>query len=204
MSDSQQSRIAAFVSARICHDLINPLGAIGNGIELLGLTSAAGTEELELLQQSVQSAQARLQFLRIAFGSSTDDRAHVDAAHLSAMITRFTLGQRHQIIWKIEDETRRSDAQLICLMVLCAIDAMPLGGKISIAPLSNGYEIKAETQRTELNPVSWEAVQKRIPPQDITARTIQFQVLVNYLIETEKAAHVAESGDGFELRVTSL
>ncbi len=203
MDEPQHGEIAALVSARICHDLINPLSAIGNGIELLGLTSAEGSAELELLQRSVQSAQARLQFLRIAFGSAKDDTATVDATYLSDLIARLTKGQRHQIFWKIKTETRRSDAQLICLMLLCAMAAMPLGGRLCITHLPDSFAIKAETNRVDLDPQFWQAILQRIAPQEINARTIQFPFLINFLIETGKRADVAESEDGFEFRVTS-
>lgn len=60
--------IAALVSARICHDLISPIGAIGNGVELLMLDKAAASPEMDLISESVTQASARIRFFRLAYG----------------------------------------------------------------------------------------------------------------------------------------
>lgn len=65
--------INALIGSRICHDLINPLGAIGNGIELLSLSGMAASPEMTLVQDSVNNATARVKFLRLAFGDATPD-----------------------------------------------------------------------------------------------------------------------------------
>jgi histidine phosphotransferase ChpT len=62
--------LAALVGARICHDLISPIGAIGNGMELLALSGVPPSPELELIEDSLRNAMARVQFFRIAFGAA--------------------------------------------------------------------------------------------------------------------------------------
>ena len=66
--------ISALVSSRICHDLVSPLGAIGNGVELLGMSGAPEGPELQLINESVENANARLRFFRIAFGAASADQ----------------------------------------------------------------------------------------------------------------------------------
>ena len=61
-----QPDLAALVGSRICHDLISPIGAIGNGVELLALTDGDTGAEMELISESVQNASARIRYLRIA------------------------------------------------------------------------------------------------------------------------------------------
>ena len=65
--------LLSLLGSRICHDLVNPLGAIGNGVELLQMTGARGPE-LELVEGAVAAAQARLRFFRIAFGAAAPDQ----------------------------------------------------------------------------------------------------------------------------------
>ena len=60
--------LAALVSARLCHDLISPMGAIGNGLELMQLSGTPGAAELELVNESLANALAKVRFYRIAFG----------------------------------------------------------------------------------------------------------------------------------------
>ena len=57
--------IAALVGSRICHDLISPIGAIGNGVELIGLTENTSSPELALISESVDNANARIRFFRV-------------------------------------------------------------------------------------------------------------------------------------------
>ena len=58
--------LAALIGSRICHDLISPIGAINNGLELLGMTGSSEGPELQLITDSVGSATARIRFFRIA------------------------------------------------------------------------------------------------------------------------------------------
>ena len=70
---SRRADLTSLVGTRICHDLVNPLGAISNGVELMGLAGSARSPELDLIEESVQSASARIRFFRLAYGSGDDD-----------------------------------------------------------------------------------------------------------------------------------
>lgn len=63
--------LAALIGSRICHDLISPIGAINNGLELLGMTAPTEGPEFELISQSVGNASARIRFFRIAYGAAS-------------------------------------------------------------------------------------------------------------------------------------
>lgn len=56
--------LAALIGSRICHDLISPIGAINNGLELLGMSDTPEGPELELISESVGNASARIRFFR--------------------------------------------------------------------------------------------------------------------------------------------
>lgn len=60
--------LSALIGSRICHDLISPISAIGNGVELMELSGIERTPEIDLIAQSVENANARIRFFRIAFG----------------------------------------------------------------------------------------------------------------------------------------
>ena len=66
--------INALIGSRICHDLINPLGAISNGIELLEMAGVAQGPEMSLVSDSVENATAKLKMLRLAFGAASPDQ----------------------------------------------------------------------------------------------------------------------------------
>ena len=67
MNDTQLNDL---IGSRICHDLISPLGAISNGIELLTMSGAAGSPEMTLIGESIENANARIRFFRVAFGAA--------------------------------------------------------------------------------------------------------------------------------------
>ena len=69
------ANLAALVGSRICHDLISPIGAINNGLELLGMSGDMSGPELELISDSVANANARIRFFRIAFGAAANSRS---------------------------------------------------------------------------------------------------------------------------------
>ena len=64
--------LAALISSRICHDLISPIGAINNGLELLRMSVQRDGPEMDLIAQSVQNASARIRFFRVAYGAASD------------------------------------------------------------------------------------------------------------------------------------
>ena len=66
--------LAALIASRICHDLISPLGAIGNGVELLAMEPGGTRPEMALISESVANANARIRFFRICFGQASSDQ----------------------------------------------------------------------------------------------------------------------------------
>ena len=64
--------LAALIGSRICHDLISPIGAISNGLELLDLAGGVQGPEMDLIADSVGNAGARIRFFRIAYGAAGD------------------------------------------------------------------------------------------------------------------------------------
>jgi histidine phosphotransferase ChpT len=71
---SDQPDLAALIGSRICHDLISPIGAIGNGVELLLMEASGKGPELSLISESVAAANARIRFFRVAFGAAGGPR----------------------------------------------------------------------------------------------------------------------------------
>ena len=71
MGDSDVN-LAELIGSRICHDLISPIGAITNGLELLDMVGGTQGPEMDLISGSVGSAGARIRFFRVAFGSASD------------------------------------------------------------------------------------------------------------------------------------
>ena len=90
---TEKPDITALVTARICHDLASPIGAIGNGVELVKLRGNSLGEEVELVKASVKAIVAKLKLFRIAFGQFHAGEM-LNAAEISAVQTAWNITGR--------------------------------------------------------------------------------------------------------------
>jgi histidine phosphotransferase ChpT len=91
--------LAALLGSRICHDLINPLGAIGNGVELLRMTQAS-SPELELISDSVAHAQARIRMFRLAFGAVREEQ-RISGREIGSILEGLGKGGKLRFSWSL-------------------------------------------------------------------------------------------------------
>lgn len=134
-SEPSDLELAALISSKICHDVINPVGAISNGLELLaeeddedGRTSA-----LDHIKTSTDAAAARLMFARFAFGASGSIGSMIDLT-TAAEISRGFIGQgKHKLVWKVEPgHVPKDRVKLLLNLVALGIAALPRGGDIAV------------------------------------------------------------------------
>ncbi|MFT3687518.1 histidine phosphotransferase family protein [Paenirhodobacter sp.] len=164
--------LVALVGSRLCHDLISPLGAIGNGVELLTMTTGTPSPELQLIAESVAAANSRIKFFRLAFGRSGEQR--IGKPEIATLMTQFSQGNRLRIDWRAEGDFARQMVKLACLAVLCLEPAMPRGGEITIdsdAPDGSGtWMIRGTTLRVKEDPSLWanlDGMQSEVSPAQV-------------------------------------
>ena len=151
--------LASLLCSRLCHDLMSPVGALNNGIELLADEQDPDMRErcLELLSESARTTANKLKFFRLAFGAaggfgeaiaSSDSRTAIEG--LLGPDSKTELG------WMVEDEKLPKDATKVLLnLALVAVDSLVRGGRIDIGTESgDGVEIaiRAEGPRIALDP----------------------------------------------------
>lgn len=124
--------LAALIGSRICHDLISPIGAIGNGVELLMMESSSGSAEMDLISESVSSANARIRFFRIAFGAASEGQ-RIGRAEVVSTLSDMTRGGRLGIDWQGPVDMSRAEVKVVFLLIQCLETAMPFGGRITVA-----------------------------------------------------------------------
>ncbi|WP_461469153.1 histidine phosphotransferase family protein [Pararhodobacter sp.] len=161
--------LAALIGSRLCHDLANPLGAIGNGVELLQMTQPPAPE-LELLAEAVKGAQARLQLFRLAFGAARDDQT-VSPQQIDAALTG--LEGRLSLRSDITGALPRPRARRLMLAVLCAETALAWGGTITVTETG----VLAEAPRLRLDDGVWQALAAGAPPRDVVSAQVHFVLL---------------------------
>lgn len=140
---------AALVSSRICHDVISPVGAIANGLEILAEESDETMREhaFELVRKSAAQASAKLQFARLAFGAAGAAGAAIDLNDAQAVAHGIIDGDKHSLTWSGPAATMAKDkVKLLLNMVTIALTTLPRGGEIDVQ-ISGEAELPTFTVR---------------------------------------------------------
>lgn len=166
--------LVALVGSRLCHDLISPLGAIGNGVELLAMSGAGMSPELQLIAQSVGSASARLKFFRVAFGQAASAQ-RLGKPEIAALLEDLARGGRLRIEWLAEGDHARGQIKLCFLAVLCLETALPWGGTLRIRGADGLWHLEAEAQKTRADPALWGLLDG--PGAEVSPAQVQFALL---------------------------
>jgi histidine phosphotransferase ChpT len=146
--------LAALIGSRICHDLISPIGAIGNGVELLMMSPEAQGPELALIAESVASANARIRFFRIAFGPSAADQ-RIGRPEVTSVLADLTRGSRLAIDWDGPADLPRPEVKLAFLLLMCLETALPYGGEITVSATGLAWSMTARAAKTKVDPDLW-------------------------------------------------
>ena len=188
------SNLNALIGSRICHDLINPLGAIGNGIELLGLSGVADSPEMALVSESVQNAAAKVRFLRLAFGDATACQV-VQRSEILSILQEISNGGRLNYSWAVENDPPRLDVRTALLSVMCVETALPLGGDIQITCDQNNWTIEAKHDRLNLDPTLWAPLSKGDHAPTLTPAQVHFGLLPQMAAEAERSLTLSHGSD---------
>ena len=152
---------ASLLCSRLCHDLLSPVGALNNGIELLSDEHDPEMRArcLELLGESARASANKLKFFRLAFGAAGGFGDEVDTREARVAIEGLFGGDgRIQVGWMVDEPTMGKAALKVLLnLVLLAGDALVRGGRLDIGAETQDGEIelavRAEGQRILLDPV---------------------------------------------------
>jgi len=154
--------LAALVASRVCHDVISPVGAIVNGLELMEDGADAATTELalDLIRKSAKTASARLQFCRIAFGAAGSAGSAIDTRDAQQVATNFLNDDRTTVDWHIPPAfLPKNRVKLLLNLLLLAAGAIPRGGTIKVEMAGEGDTAGFEIRVTGLN--------ARVPPHAV-------------------------------------
>lgn len=125
--------LAALLCSRVCHDIISPVGAINNGLELLD-EGGADEDAMDLIRSSAHNASVRLKFARLAFGASGSVGASIDTGEAEKAVQDFSSADnKTEVQW---NGTRaiiaKNKVKLLLNLFLVAYGAIPRGGSISV------------------------------------------------------------------------
>ena len=191
--------LAALIGSRICHDLVSPVGAITNGVELLGMTAnGAFGPELDLIAESAVNATARLQFFRVAFGTAGTEP--LASENLRTLMSDFFGEARLQIKWHATGDHARSDIQLVLLAIMCCETALPFGGQITVDFKDPLWSVTCTSDSLRLEDTLWSHLRHGNAPTDLPAAQVQFALLPLHLERQARALDMALAGDSLTIR----
>lgn len=169
---------AALLVSRVCHDLVGPLGAVVNGMEVLEdeRDPAMRADAIKLVTMSADQALARIQFMRIAFGAAGSAGAELDLGEIGRLVTGLLEGGKVQLAWNVPRLYWGKDwAKLLMNATLLAADCLPRGGVVTVetGPETDtpSFRIRAEGPNARVTEDVDRAIKGEAP--NVDARHVQ-------------------------------
>ena len=135
----QDLELIALLCSKLCHDLVGPVSALGNGVEILDEEDdpEMRKQALELLSHSAELAANRLKFLRLAFGAAGGEGVPISLAEARMTARDFISEGRGELDWPLPDDGSgpaldKTSVKLLLNLILVANDAIPRGGQVRV------------------------------------------------------------------------
>lgn len=133
--DLSATDLAALLCSRVCHDIISPVGAISNGLEVLDEDGGEDMREfaMDLIQKSARQASAKLQFARLAYGAAGSAGAEIDLGDAHKVTEAYFQGEKPDLVWKLErNYMHKTRVKLLLNLCLISLGAIPRGGTVTV------------------------------------------------------------------------
>ena len=203
---------ASLLCSRLCHDLLSPVGALNNGIELLADEHDPEMRArcLDLLSESARASANKLKFFRLAFGAAGCFADEVDTREARVAIEGLFGGEgRIQLGWMVDEPTMSKSALKVLLnLVLIAGDALVRGGRLDVGAEKHGeglnIVVRAEGPRIVLDPELKRILAGEISEESIAPRGAAAWLIHCLVTDGGGEVQVMDGEDGMLLFGASL
>ena len=171
--------LAALLASRVCHDIISPVGALANGLEVMEEDQSEDMREfaMDLIRKSAKSASAKLKFSRLAFGASGSAGASIDTGEAETVLAGLMEGEKPEMSWTgSRSLVPKNRVKLLLNLVLIALGAIPRGGSLAVTIHGEGDDATFD--------VRCEGTKARVPSE--------FVDMLNGRVEEEISAHIVQ------------
>jgi len=172
--------LAALLCSRVCHDLISPVGAIVNGLEVLAEENDEETKTfaLDLIKKSAGTASAKLQFCRLAFGAAGSAGAQIDLGDAENITRGFFEDDKTKVAWNLPRALlAKNRVKLLLNLLLIAGQTIPRGGRLTVDPIgvgeSMGFKVSAAGVNAKVAPAVAALLSGETGEQPLDAHRIQ-------------------------------
>ncbi len=200
--------LAALLCSRLCHDIISPVGALNNGIELLD-EGGADEDAMQLIRTSARNASARLQFCRIAFGAAGSAGMVIDTGDAEKVAIAFMKNEKADFSWSGERALLpKNKVKLLLNLMIVANAAIPRGGKVAVKiedPDTNlRISIRASGPMLRVPPKFLELHSEGKSSEPIDAHSIQAYYTLLMASESKMAISTTANAEDIEFAATSI
>ncbi|MBX7514557.1 histidine phosphotransferase [Qipengyuania sp. GH38] len=179
MTDSNPTDLAAMLCSRLCHDMLSPVGALSNGLELLAMETDPEMRKsvMELLEQSATISTNKLKFFRLAFGAAGGFGDRVDVAEPRSLIEALAGdNDKIRINWAIETANlSKPSVKVLLNFAQIAIDALVRGGTLDVgAEVRDGnceIVVRATGPKIAFDETIGKAIEGSLPSSELSSRT---------------------------------
>lgn len=197
MSHPSTENLTALLGSRICHDLISPIGAVSNGLELLSLSGVPDSPELALVADSAANASARISLFRLAFGMASVDQI-TRRDEICDIWPKAMAGRRLDLNWHAPSSLPRPVAQAVVLGLLCLDKALPQGGALAVSEQNETWSLTASGPAVKADMSVWDTLHTPSGAM-IDPATVQFLLLPYHLDRINRSCKVDIADDHITL-----
>ncbi len=190
--------VVELLGSRLCHELISPVGAVNNGVELIGEMGADMLDQaMELVEQSGRRAAARLRLYRIVYGAAGTSAA-IGLAEAREIAEDYLAYGKTTLDWHADPdaETGIGLAKAILAVFVCATEALPQGGRVRIGCHADSLSVVAEGKGARLEAETRAALEGRLAADALTPRSVHAHFSGLILAAYGFGAAGIDAGDG--------
>jgi histidine phosphotransferase ChpT len=169
--------LASLIGSRICHDLISPVGAIANGLEVLETSTDEEMRKvaLDLIGNSARQAARKLAFARLAFGAAGSMGSDISLGDAQDIAEEFLKeDKRVTLNWRAPRENRpKVIVKLLLNMLLLGISCIPRGGEVIVDVKGDALLVEAKGPRAAFPEKTAKVLTGEMPAADVDAHMVQ-------------------------------
>lgn len=207
MNNNSATELASLLCSRLCHDMLSPVGALSNGLELLASETDPEMRKrcIELLEQSARTSTNKLKFFRLAFGAAGGFGDSVPVDETKAVIDALAADAKGVTVnWAIEGENLPKPATKVLLnLAQIALDALIRGGTLDIgAELRDGSAeivVRAQGDRIAFDEMIGRALEGNMSEFDLSSRTAAAHMIATLAEEIGGGLQFKRSDDALVL-----
>lgn len=146
--------LSALLASRLCHDLINPVGALGSGLEVLddsGMDQTMKDAALDLIRSGGEKSIALLKYARLAYGSAGGHGAQIPLEEAELILRDLYRWSKAELAWRLAPAlVDKEEAKAVLILAHAAADCVPRGGAVTVTGGAGDYTVEATGPRVML------------------------------------------------------